>query len=300
MSSSPETLFVLGCSRLGSTLTPLNRAQSLAFIRGAFELGVRNFDTASIYGQGDSERLLGEALAAVRGEVSIATKAGQRLTPRQRLLRPLKPLVRYLVRGQSGRSASPAVSAPSPTSSASVRSASAAAGLVAQQRARGVDYCFEPDYLLKSLQGSLRRLRSSSVEIFYLHSPPPSALAQPALWRALQASQRAGDFVKLGVSCDDLDTAEAALACPAVGVLQFEPDDSARSAAVLALAADRAVHVYARLGARRKANAAAALRSVLAAPAVRAVLMGTTRAEHLAENLQAYAAALADVKDTRL
>jgi myo-inositol catabolism protein IolS len=51
--------------------------ESLAGLRRAFELGVNHFDTADTYGDGHSERLVGQFLKDVpRGEVVIATKVG--------------------------------------------------------------------------------------------------------------------------------------------------------------------------------------------------------------------------------
>ena len=74
MPIAPPTL-VLGCSRLGSALTPLNRRESAALIDEAFALGVRHFDTASIYGQGDSERYLGQTLQGRRHRVSLSSSS---------------------------------------------------------------------------------------------------------------------------------------------------------------------------------------------------------------------------------
>ena len=296
MSPPLEPLFVLGCGRLGSTLTPLNDTQSLAFVRQAYDWGVRHFDTASIYGQGDSELLLGRALQSRFDNVCIATKAGQRLTPRQRLMRPFKPLVRSLMRSRTktqtfsvdqgqtlGTAPLPATADSSPQAAAVV-----AAKLVAAQRAQGVNYCFEPGFLMASLRASLARLGAARVELFYLHSPSPLGLAQPALWDALDRARRENLFGQLGVSCDEFDTAEAALACEGVEVIQFQPDGSVRSHAILQHAAERGVQVYARLGPHRHGDTVQALRTVLAAPAVTAVVMGTTNAEHLAENLRAF------------
>lgn len=42
--------------------------------RKAFELGCSHFDTAESYGRGENEKLLGDALFDVRGEVTYATK----------------------------------------------------------------------------------------------------------------------------------------------------------------------------------------------------------------------------------
>jgi aryl-alcohol dehydrogenase-like predicted oxidoreductase len=52
------------------------RTEAIAVIRGAFERGVTHFDTAEAYGPFTSEELVGEALAPIRDEVTIATKFG--------------------------------------------------------------------------------------------------------------------------------------------------------------------------------------------------------------------------------
>jgi aryl-alcohol dehydrogenase-like predicted oxidoreductase len=54
------------------------RADGLAIIRAAFDGGVTFFDTAEVYGPFTNEALVGEALAPVRDEVTIATKFGFR------------------------------------------------------------------------------------------------------------------------------------------------------------------------------------------------------------------------------
>ncbi len=55
---------------------PTEDMESIAAIRRAHELGVTLFDTAQLYGWGEGEKLLGRALAPIRGEVIIATKFG--------------------------------------------------------------------------------------------------------------------------------------------------------------------------------------------------------------------------------
>jgi aryl-alcohol dehydrogenase-like predicted oxidoreductase len=54
----------------------VDEAESAAALHRAFELGITFFDTADVYGTGDSERVLGRALAGHRDEVVIATKFG--------------------------------------------------------------------------------------------------------------------------------------------------------------------------------------------------------------------------------
>ena len=53
-----------------------DKAEMIALLRKAVELGVTLFDTAEVYGPYTNEELLGEALAPVRDQVVIATKFG--------------------------------------------------------------------------------------------------------------------------------------------------------------------------------------------------------------------------------
>ncbi|SEK32128.1 aldo/keto reductase [Rhodococcus maanshanensis] len=55
---------------------PTDDTESIAAIRKAHELGVTMFDTAEMYGWGEGEKLLGQALAPIRDDVVIATKFG--------------------------------------------------------------------------------------------------------------------------------------------------------------------------------------------------------------------------------
>ena len=66
-----------GCMGLERVYGPAtDRYEGIRIIRAAFERGVTHFDTAEVYGPFTNEILVGEALAPVRAEVSIATKFG--------------------------------------------------------------------------------------------------------------------------------------------------------------------------------------------------------------------------------
>lgn len=60
---------------------PADRQEMIALIRAAVERGVTFFDTAEVYGPYTDEVLVGEALAAFRGQVVIATKFGFAMDP---------------------------------------------------------------------------------------------------------------------------------------------------------------------------------------------------------------------------
>ena len=63
----------LGCMNFGKR-TPA--AESAQIIARALERGVTVFDTANVYNDGESERILGRALRGARDRVTIATKVG--------------------------------------------------------------------------------------------------------------------------------------------------------------------------------------------------------------------------------
>src|SRR5579872_3993458 len=79
----------LGTSQFGSEVWGYGafyaEHEARLIVRRAVELGITLFDTAAIYGDGQSERILGEALGEDRASVFIATKAHPILPPSFRL-----------------------------------------------------------------------------------------------------------------------------------------------------------------------------------------------------------------------
>ncbi|MHB8087869.1 MAG: aldo/keto reductase [Anaerolineaceae bacterium] len=70
-----------GAWAIGGTWGPVDEAESLAALHRSIELGVNFFDTADVYGDGLSERLLAKLKKETRETIYIATKAGRRLDP---------------------------------------------------------------------------------------------------------------------------------------------------------------------------------------------------------------------------
>jgi aryl-alcohol dehydrogenase-like predicted oxidoreductase len=60
--------------------------ESIAAVRAAFDAGITLFDTANVYGTGHSERILAQALEGRRREVVLATKWGNTMQERLRIL----------------------------------------------------------------------------------------------------------------------------------------------------------------------------------------------------------------------
>lgn len=70
-----------GAWAIGGTWGPVDDDDSLAALGRALDLGVNFFDTADVYGDGRSERLLARLRRERREPFFVATKAGRRLRP---------------------------------------------------------------------------------------------------------------------------------------------------------------------------------------------------------------------------
>lgn len=69
--------FGLGCMPLSHAYgTPPSQEEGVRVVRSAIDLGVRHLDTATLYGLGRNEELVGKALAGRRDEVMFASKCG--------------------------------------------------------------------------------------------------------------------------------------------------------------------------------------------------------------------------------
>jgi aryl-alcohol dehydrogenase-like predicted oxidoreductase len=186
----------LGCARIGGIFQqdPGGFANLLA---AAYDAGIRFFDTADIYSQGESETLVGKAFRRRRSDVVIATKAGYVLPARRQLIARIKPLVRPLIK---------AIGLRRDKLPAAVR------GTITQ--------FFTPSYLKRALDSSLKRLGTDYVDLLQLHSPPRSVIERGEWLGALQDLKRAGKIRYYGLSCDAVDAAQAALRTPGISSLQ--------------------------------------------------------------------------------
>lgn len=70
-----------GAWAIGGTWGDVDDKESLAALHRAADRGVNFFDTADVYGDGRSERLLARLKRERREEIVVATKAGRRLSP---------------------------------------------------------------------------------------------------------------------------------------------------------------------------------------------------------------------------
>jgi len=177
-----------GCNRLHRR-PDRQKSESIATLREAVERGVNFIDTANSYAWGDSESLLGEALAGRRDRVILCTKAGHRSWPTLHL---------DAWRGRPG----------APHDGRGLRLLDR--GLRVLHNARRN---YAPKFLRLAIEGSLRRLRTDYVDLFYLHGPPPAVTSDPEVFETLRALRREGLIRHYGISCARATTADEALSC---------------------------------------------------------------------------------------
>jgi aryl-alcohol dehydrogenase-like predicted oxidoreductase len=70
-----------GAWAIGGAWGSVDDAESIAALHKAIDLGVNFIDTADVYGDGRSERLISQVLKTRSEDIIVATKAGRRLDP---------------------------------------------------------------------------------------------------------------------------------------------------------------------------------------------------------------------------
>jgi len=149
-----------GCASLGSRISPSGGCRAIEM---ALEYGVRWFDVAPSYGDGQAEELLGSCLQGQRDRVVICTKVGiarPSLSLSQRLLRPLARTV--------------------------VSGIPAARSVVRHAHKFPRRTAIHPDLIEASLLQSLRSLRTDHVDVLALHEPTPEEAADKRIFDVLE------------------------------------------------------------------------------------------------------------------
>jgi aryl-alcohol dehydrogenase-like predicted oxidoreductase len=134
-------------------------------LEAAIGLGVNLVDTADSYGSSDCEKLLGAILKEMGYPMLVSSKAGYRFCD---LPRP------FGFFNQVGKKI---------------------------LNKLGQRQCFTPRYIKECLEGSLRRLRTERLDFFFLHDPTESALMDDKLTETLLQIKKAGDVRFLGIAC---------------------------------------------------------------------------------------------------
>ena len=127
-----------GTAPLGNMFRDIPEDEALATVEAAWNDGIRYFDSAPFYGAGLAELRMGEALAGKpRGEYVISTKVGRVILDE--------------------------------VEDVSARRQGEKAGVFAHGRTNRIVNDYSRDATLRSMEDSLRRLRTDHVEIVFVH-----------------------------------------------------------------------------------------------------------------------------------
>jgi aryl-alcohol dehydrogenase-like predicted oxidoreductase len=187
----------VGGGRIGSLNNPVPIRDIERMLAAAVEAGINLFDTADIYGQGDSERTLGRLASRHPGRIFVITKIGFTHHRHADLIRAAKPLLRLWLKSRPGLQSD-----------------------VVQARTRQVEQDFSIAHLRRAADASRRRLGLDRLDGLLLHDPPLPVLRDPRIADFLHELSRDGTASHVGISACSIDDVEAALAIPAVTMLQ--------------------------------------------------------------------------------
>ncbi|MBV9553838.1 MAG: aldo/keto reductase [Alphaproteobacteria bacterium] len=173
---APSSRLGFGCA---SVMGRVGRAASHRAIAAALDAGITHFDVAPLYGDGEAEGLLGEALAGVpRERLVIASKFGLEPPRSAGALRALKPLAQRLV-------------AAVPGARGMVRALAGGSNALAS--------CCSPEAAAASLDRSLAALRTDYLDILFLHDCAATDLSEPLI-AFLDRQRDAGKIKAYGVA----------------------------------------------------------------------------------------------------
>jgi D-threo-aldose 1-dehydrogenase len=184
-----------------------SRNKRLRLFETAYDLGIRHFDVAPMYGLGIAEQELGRMVRGRRESVVIATKFGIEPTLLGRQLARIQAPIRRLLR------AVPALRQPLITSAAGPGSGPAGGLLYSTSGYDGAS-------ARASLESSLGAIGTDYVDLLLLHDPNPGSVRSDDVYAYLEDACRAGDIRTWGIAGEPVPTME---------VLQLRDDVFLRS-----------------------------------------------------------------------
>jgi aryl-alcohol dehydrogenase-like predicted oxidoreductase len=257
----------IGTGRLASLGAGYSANDALRLLEAAAEIGVNLIDTADTYGSADCEKLLGKLIRRFNDHFLIATKTGY---PFCDFPGPLGLLNQFGKKAISRMGAKP---------------------------------CFDADYVRKSIDGSLRRLRRERLDFFFLHDPASPVWEDDSLRSVIEQAKAAGKIHHFGISTSNRELHQIASEDPLIELLQMPlnpertppPDNPLPIVANHVFGAGSLLRGGTEFSKRIEAVARTYGKSAshiliayaAAQPGVRCVLSGTGRAEHLKSNAEA-------------
>jgi D-threo-aldose 1-dehydrogenase len=206
-----------GLLRIGSA----RERQSV--LAAALASGITHFDTAPIYGFGESERALGRFLRGQRARVTVTTKFGLRPSRLAAQLGPLQRAARSVIkqfpalRQVAARNTGPLYSSPS----------------------------FSAKSIRDSLESSLRSLRTDYVDFFLAHQASADSMPSEEAIGILEDLRGAGKIRAFGVATDFDWLLPVLQARPRLaGVAQFDNEVGSGHVATLGVESSQWIITY--------------------------------------------------------
>jgi aryl-alcohol dehydrogenase-like predicted oxidoreductase len=196
-------------------------------LAAAYSSGIRHFDTAPIYGLGESERALGRFLRGRRALVTLTTKFGLRPSPLAARLAILQGV------GRRALQLFPALRRTAVRNSGTLYTAPTFSAAAVQA----------------SLESSLRALQTDYVDFFLAHQASAAAMPGADLIELLERLRRDGKVLAYGVATEFSWLDPVLKRCPQLArVVQFDSDPGGDHARALAQDSQRLLITYGLLG----------------------------------------------------
>lgn len=189
----------LGGAKLGGVFNDLNGRAAIELVQAAIDAGITFLDTSNLYAQGESEEIIGRAIARRRDQVTIASKAGYVLTGRKKFASRAKGALRPVVQ----------------------RLGIKRTWIPGSVRGATLSQDFASRSLILSAEQSLRRLATDHLDVLFLHSPGQDVLQAGTFIDAADRLLREGKTRAFGVSCEHLADTALALTWPCVSCVQL-------------------------------------------------------------------------------
>lgn len=154
-----------------------SRGASLSLLHAAWDAGVRWFDTAPLYGHGDAESILGDALVGRRADATIVTKVG---------IEPVRITLGYRFHAHFARLA------------AKVPGVGRVLAPPAPLQPRF--HVFSPEAVRTSVERSLKALRTDCIDLLLLHECTPQEAEDASVLEVLDTLKQSGKIKAHGIA----------------------------------------------------------------------------------------------------
>ena len=188
----------------GASLTSMpSLKQAIKLLELSYDLGIRHFDTAPVYGNGYSEVIYGKFLKGKRNEVFLVSKFGlgnsSKVVP---LMTSLLLRLNYLRRQLS-----------SPSNLENIINSSVSNNYSSKIDAKQISH---------SIESSLSRLKTDHLNAIMLHEALPANLSDDSIYELLKLKE-AGKVLKIGIATNvDRIIQDSKTIEPIWDILQYE------------------------------------------------------------------------------